>query len=466
MIILFTIPIILGLIVGSQIISNSGDEEKEIVQDSCNIRYENNNKYIKEYVIPSKCSGPVAITIDDEGIVWFIENNNSKLASFDPKEYSFNEYEISNIYTNIKSWSMIAIEDEIWFTDHQNNFIWKYSKSENKFEHFRLITENSYPVQILDNEDRIIVSEIFGKKIAILEKNELLINTTNGINEISPEIDLDVLGGIAIDSDDTIWFTMLTWPIEGYLGNYKDGEFNSYKLPEGVSSPVGIAVRENHIWINDHGSSQFVLFNLENNTFTKYVTSPSKSEFTTTLPYWNKFDQEGNIWMNIHQSNTIAKFDIMKQILIEYEIPTKNFDWGGISNPLQFDIDEQGNIWFTEWTENKIGVIDAQKPLEFSIEISTREITMNRNDVKEFTLIIEPENIIYAEIKISGTMTMNGILENVSLEFEQIKNEFDKTKSIPIILQTENLNSGIYTIMVSVESEEITQSIPVKLIIK
>ena len=210
---------------------------------------------------------------------------------------------------------MIAIEDEIWFTDHQNNFIWKYSKSENKFEHFRLITENSYPVQILDNEDRIIVSEIFGKKIAILEKNELLINTTNGINEISPEIDLDVLGGIAIDSDDTIWFTMLTWPIEGYLGNYKDGEFNSYKLPEGVSSPVGIAVKENHIWINDHGSSQFVLFNLENNTFTKYVTSSSKSDFTTTLPYWNKFDQEGNMWMNIHQSNTIAKFDIMKQIL-------------------------------------------------------------------------------------------------------------------------------------------------------
>ena len=130
------------------------------------------------------------------------------------------------------------------------------------------------------------------------------------------------------------------------------------------------------------------------------------------------------------------------------------------------DIDEQGNIWFTEWTENKIGVNDDQKALEFSIEISTREITMNRNDVKEFTLIIEPENIIYAEIKISGTMTMNGILENVSLEFEQIKNEFDKTKSIPIILQTENLNSGIYTIMVSVESEEITQSIPVKLIIK
>ena len=32
------------------------------------------------------------------------------------------------------------------------------------------------------------------------------------------------------------------------------------KLPREISSPVGITIRENQIWINDHGSSQFVLF--------------------------------------------------------------------------------------------------------------------------------------------------------------------------------------------------------------
>jgi hypothetical protein len=170
--------------------------------------------------------------------------------------------------------------------------------------------------------------------------------------------------------------------------------------------------------------------------------------------------------MNIHQSNTIAKFDMANQILIEYEIPTKNFDWGGISNPLQFDIDNQGNIWFTEWTENKIAVLDAQKTLEFTIEASTREIHMNRNELKEITLIIEPKDMIMVDMRSSGTFTINGLLENVSITFEQIDNEFDTIQEIPILIKAENLDVGIYTIMISVESQEITQSIPIRLIIK
>jgi len=462
----FIIPIIFGLIIGTQLIDNSNNDPEKEVQDSCNLRYENNNRYIKEYVIPSKCSAPVAITIDSEGIVWFIENNHSKISSYNPEEDSFNEVIISEVYSDIQSWSMIAVDDDIWFTDHRNNFIWRYMKSENIFEHYILPTEDAYPVQIINFEDKIIVSEIFGKKIAILDKNKLSSNTSNGINEITPEIDLEVLGGIATDNEGRIWFTMLTWPIEGHLGNYKDGKFTSYKLPEGISSPVGIAIKDNKIWINDHGSSQFVLFNLENNTYTKFVTSASKSDFTTTLPYWNKFDKDGNIWMNIHQSNTIAKFDTTNQILIEYEIPTKNFDWGGISNPLQFDIDNQGNIWFTEWTENKIAVLDAQKALEFTIETSTREINMNKNERKEITLIIEPKDRIMANIKSSGTFTINGLLENVSITFEQIDSEFDTIQEIPILIKAENLEVGTYTIMISVESQEITQSIPIRLIIK
>ena len=435
LLLLLTLPIILGLIVGSQITNDVDNEQEELIQDSCNLRTENNNKYIKEYIIPTRCSAPVAITIDNEGLVWFIENNHSKLVSFNPNQNSFIEYQISDIYLDVQSWSMVAVDNEIWFTDHRNNLIWKYIKSENRFEYYRLLTENSYPVQILNNKNQMIVSEIFGKKIAI-------------------------------DEEDRIWYTMLTWPIEGYLGSYKNGEFISYKLPREISSPVGIAIRENQIWINDHGSSQFVLFNLENNTFTNYVTSSSKSDFTTTLPYWNKFDNDGNIWMNIHQSNTIAKIDVEKKILIEYEIPTKNFDWGGISNPLQFDIDNQGNIWFTEWTENKIAMLDTKKPLEFDIESSTREIIIDNNKVGEMILIIEPKKQLDAEIKITGTFTKNGLIKNVSITFEQIENEFDVKKEIPILVKSDNLTKGTYTIMVSVESGEITQSIPIRLVMR
>ena len=151
----FIIPIIFGLIIGTQLIDNSNNDPEKEVQDSCNLRYENNNRYIKEYVIPSKCSAPVAITIDSEGIVWFIENNHSKISSYNPEEDSFNEVIISEVYSDIQSWSMIAVDDDIWFTDHRNNFIWRYMKSENIFEHYILPTEDAYPVQIINFEDII-----------------------------------------------------------------------------------------------------------------------------------------------------------------------------------------------------------------------------------------------------------------------------------------------------------------------
>ena len=44
LLLLLTLPIILGLIVGSQIINDENIEQRELIQDSCNIRTENNNK--------------------------------------------------------------------------------------------------------------------------------------------------------------------------------------------------------------------------------------------------------------------------------------------------------------------------------------------------------------------------------------------------------------------------------------
>ena len=39
-------------------------------------------------------------------------------------------------------------------------------------------------------------------------------------------------------------------------------------------------------------------------------------------------------------------------------------------------------------------------------------------------------------------------------------------KEIPILVKSDNLTKGTYTIMVSVESGEITQSIPIKLVMR
>ena len=100
LLLLLTLPIILGLIVGSQITNDVDNEQEELIQDSCNLRTENNNKYIKEYIIPTRCSAPVAITIDNEGLVWFIENNHSKLVSFNK---STDSYVFFNVKISINS---------------------------------------------------------------------------------------------------------------------------------------------------------------------------------------------------------------------------------------------------------------------------------------------------------------------------------------------------------------------------
>ena len=81
-------------------------------------------------------------------------------------------------------------------------------------------------------------------------------------------------------------------------------------------------------------------------------------------------------------------------------------------------------------------------------------------------LIIEPKKQLDAEIKITGTFTKNGLIKNVSITFEQIENEFDVKKEIPISVKSDNLTKGTYTIMVSVESGEITQSIPIRLVMR
>ena len=218
------------------------------------------------------------------------------------------------------------------------------------------------------------------------------------------------------------------------------------------------------LWINDHGSSQFVVMNLINKSFTKFVTSSSNTYYSTTLPYWNKFDTHGNLWLNIHQANTIGKFDLNKQILIEYEIPTKNADWGDISNHLQFDIDKQGNIWFTEWTENKIGILDANKPLDFSVTTSTREISLKSNTPVEFFITIDPIKRIEIDIKASGTFSNNGKLENISVSFGPVEKFIENKYQNKVIIESQNLDPGIYTIMISVKSETITQSIPIRII--
>ena len=57
----------------------------------------------------------------------------------------------------VESWSLISIKEDLWFTDHKNNMIWKFNKEEKSFSNFIIPTKGSYPVQIInDNNNNIL----------------------------------------------------------------------------------------------------------------------------------------------------------------------------------------------------------------------------------------------------------------------------------------------------------------------
>ena len=387
-IILF-VALLSGIFLGNSIVSN---DEKEKSADSllntCTNKKVNENKYIKEFIIPTPCSAPIGITTDAEGNVWFSETNSSKIGKYDPIRNKFTEYTITDKNSiKIQSWSLIFDkENNLWFTDHSNNLIWEYNINNKVFNNYTIPTKNSYPVQILeDNEGILWISEIYGNKIAKINKTKLRNGDSDGIIELEPPEKLELLGGIFIDNKNKIWFTMLTYPFVGKIATYNQEieEFHIIELPEGISSPVGITGdNKGRIWINDHGSSHFVVYEIDTKSFTKFSTSIGKTAFTNTLPYWNAIDSKGNMWINIHQGNSIAKFDMETKALIEYNIPTRNEYWGNQSNTLQFTIDDNDNIWFTEWTENKIGFLNSSINIPFKITTTNDKIEITNNEKK------------------------------------------------------------------------------------
>ncbi len=474
------VGILISALLGGLLVSylfNSPTPELRPTEDlhtggECSPRSAASNRFITEFVIPTPCSAPIGITVDERGIVWFSETNSSKIGNFDPRTKTFREFLIphGDDGKGAESWSLAFDEDGIlWFTDHENNAVWSFDEKREHFERYDIPTPGSFPVQlVIDSHGNIWLSEIYGNKIAKIDPSLVRANSTNGFVEFEPPGRLDLLGGLSVAPDGRIWIAMLTYPIVGRIAVYDPitDEFEVFDLPEGISSPVGIAVdSEGRVWISDHGTSQFVLFDTNDGSFRRFSTSLGNTAFPVTLPYWNMIDKDGNMWFNVHQANTIAKFDVNKWWLVEYEIPTRNDDWGGISNALQFTIDNDGNVWFTEWTESKIGFLDASAELPISIDASTREAVIRAGSSieLEFTLISDEPVIVSFET--SGTFSLSGELRNVTAVFSNPSPfEFEGRSTVRLTLDADTtLLPGEYTLMVSFRSGPVTISVPIYL---
>ncbi|MGH9978703.1 MAG: virginiamycin B lyase family protein [Nitrososphaeraceae archaeon] len=415
----------------------------------CGTPFPSSTQYMEEYSIPLTCSQPVGITVDSNDKIWFVATWSGYLVVFDPDLRQFVDFfEIPNWKTKGTFGSMVwSMEFDkggnLWFTDQVNDAIWRYFVNEKKFEMYKVPTIGSYPQGLsIDNKGMIWFTEIFGKRIGVLDPSNVIDNTTHGITEYPFEdFEYETMGPglISNNNNNTIWFTTVTYPEGGNIVSFDvvSKNFTVFDLPEGSGVPVGMAEDdEGVLWINDHATNLFFRFDPKTSQITKYSTSlPTSRNDTTTLPYWN-IARDGKIWFNEHEGNAIAYFDIMNSTLVEYQIPTKGTLWGNTSNPLKFTMDKEGSVWFTEWTENKIGVLQSNKitDLPLWLTLSKNRITLDTSSGTGDKLMIhiypnstyfreqnknyKPLHDVPVKITVATSITPSGKLWNISTNLD------------------------------------------------
>ncbi len=495
------IAIILGAILIASLIASIGIDIKPRTKD---IKSKNENEvartyviksnYIKEFQLPNKSGAPVAIKVKD-GKVWFANNNERKIVKFDPISESFEEFKIPLDSNNniISIWSIeFDTNGNLWFQDASTNSIWRLFVNEGRFEQYIIPSTNltlgtSYPINLAIINDKIYFAEIFGKKIGILDPNSVKDKSSNGIKEIEISTNLETIGPLAVDNDNNVWFTALTYPIKGelYKLDINTLSLTRYDLPKDINSPVGIAIdKYNRLWISDHGTSAIFVFNTLDNTTYNIVTSKPIKETSpylyneclktnkqelcggirASLPYWNII-VDNKLIFNEHYGNTIGVLDIDNLTLIEYIVPTMNSSFAkcdnyepcGIANVLRFDV-EKDKVWFTEWSEGKIGVLDMSKEVPISLDTDDN-ITIIRGINKEINIDVRSNIKQKVELRVSSTTSPFGDLVNMTAQFSNNIIDVDNINSVTLnILADPLLESNDYMLTVTAKTDDVMYS--------
>jgi virginiamycin B lyase len=456
------------------------------------------NGYVTESTLPQNCEMPLGIAVDNTAHrVWYVSTKKGVLGSYDLKQNTFDrEHIIPNWNSRedpvgySQAWSL-KVDDsssrrerlgDVWFTDAKQNAIWKFIKSSQSFEIYKIPSNSSsfgttYPIslEIDPKNNRIFFVGTFSTSLWIGDITKMKNGTSDGISQIPIPINgfngidpvLITTGSIALDSKkNSIWISMLSYGRKGEIFRYDltTKSFEIFGLPAELNSPLGMAVDSNSdLWITNAGTSIFYKLNMDSGNIIKFVTSKASprvfgggngqirgdngsniSKNAYTLPYWIQDASDGSLWFNEQEGNRIGRFDPSNMKLTEYWIPTQNRLWGncppsnntnangsqtcGIANVLQFSISNNNKqIWFTEWSENKIGKIDTKSRLPFSVTTTPqKELTIKRGESREIKVkITEPSSVSSSATKsslhmmASGTLTPTGDLGNSTGFFSQ-----------------------------------------------
>ena len=116
---------------------------------------------LTEWAVPSTSGGPVGIGIDKLGKVWITENATGKLASFDPSNYDFTEWNTPSTQSQprnlfVKEVNISGVNyTQVFFTEYAANAIARFTVANNTFTEWHLAPGGN-PVGIYVDENNDI----------------------------------------------------------------------------------------------------------------------------------------------------------------------------------------------------------------------------------------------------------------------------------------------------------------------
>jgi hypothetical protein len=373
----------------------------------------NTNGYVIEHTLPQSCEMPLGIAIDkNDARVWYVSTKKGVLGSYDLNQNKFDQEHLIPLWNSRQDqtgfsqvWS-VKIADgnnsnrkqssggvaagDIWFTDTQQNAIWRYNKNSQVFEMYKIPAKSSsfgtiYPISLeLDSKsNKILFVGTYSPSIWIGDILNMRNGTSDGISQVTIPIDnattlsgIDPLyvtvGSLAVDNKrNSVWVSVFSYGNRGEIFRYnlESQSFDKrFDLPMELNSPVGMVVVDNddndsgNLWITNGGTSIFYQLDTNNGKIIKFVTSkPSLrifgqglfddinaetkirnnsssndniSENAYTLPYWIRTPSDGSLWFNEQEGNKIGRFDPRDMKLIEYGVPSQNKMWGSCTGNM------------------------------------------------------------------------------------------------------------------------------------
>jgi streptogramin lyase len=298
---------------------------------------------------------PLGITTDGSGNVWFAEDNYDSISEFIPGNSTFMSYQIPTTHHLAWIW-FLSFDDagNLWFADNSQSLLWRFTPATRGFANYTADGAFPFALDYVAASGRMWFTSVTTNQVGyfLLNRSGASLGRVVALPGAFPGpgpsgIAVDRAGDAYVAETFEARIVELNWSTLSVV--------RTWQLSNG-SQPVGLAMDEaNHrLWFTNHASSFFGYVNLDTSQAHEFPTSLAfyQGSSTVTLPYWVGLDSTGNVWLDEHIGNRIARFDPRTLQLTEFPIPVNE------SSPLRFYIDSRsGVVWFTEFSGNAIGAV-------------------------------------------------------------------------------------------------------------